>query len=1195
MDSPTDPGDRVLHDIARKIDREKVLIQGAKALRNSTPNPVVQQKCDTNIRESQKNIEYLEERLRQLQIRKRNSISADSSAGPYGSPTNTSANTPGSNAGNQSLANSNSPASRSYSGQGQYESCVFISFISKVHLLTIIIGTAGNVRPNFTRLDLMKYDSPYLGPRIQTMLQQIEFKLSVEKQYKEGIEKMIHLYQIEGDRRSKAEAESKRLESTQKIQLLAKSRKRYNDMHIDFEEEEADDESMNVANLRRPLTGNLHISCLAVKDVDHIISARPLKNPESMISVKVEDQTRAKTKLSRNDRWNEEFDISVDKANEIEITVYDKFGDQNVPVGLMWLRISDIAEAIRRRRVEQELNQAGWVSASKVQANVHGGNGAGSSRNNSHLFGPHHPGGSAGPAPAHQGTAHSHPGSPAITIDSWFVLEPAGQIHLSLGFEKASRGTKRPYDGIGGLGRQGAIRQKKEEVHEMHGHQFVQQQFYNIMKCALCGDFLKYAGGYQCLDCKYTCHKKCYPKVVIKCISRASTETDPDEEKLNHRIPHRFEPTTNMGANWCCHCGYILPLGKKNVRKCTECGSTCHAQCVHLVPDFCGMSMEVANRILSEIKLTKDRKAAGSARPANLPLTPNSNTSSSNRFSVQTSPTEMYSQGLTSPTSNQRAPPSPQQLMHNQIQSQYQQHPQVVLNQPIPSQQDRISPVSGTSPGQQRSPVRRKEVGSTSPPIPSDTSMTSVASHSLEPTSSSSVSSNDHRVSSAIPAVSIAMSSLTTQKSPTPFLTSTPSLEPQTSAMSQDSTQSQSSTSAQETAVLQEQIKFHQQPSSPTNQHQVAPTSPDSHSAASGSNATGQVSARRLPVQQAQPQVSPRRTRRKVGLDDFNFLAVLGKGNFGKVMLAESRNTKKLCAIKVLKKDFIIENDEVESTRSEKRVFLIANRERHPFLLSLHSCFQTENRVYFVMEYISGGDLMWHIQQVPFTPRRAQFYAAEVLLGLKYFHENGVIYRDLKLDNILLTLSGHIKIADYGLCKEEMWYGNTTGTFCGTPEFMAPEILLEQKYGRGVDWWAFGVLIYQMLLGQSPFRGEDDDEVFDAILLDEPLYPIHMPRDSVSILQGLLTREPENRLGSGSSDAEEIMAHDYFKNINFDDIYHCRVPPPYVPQIDSPTDVKNFDQEFTNEVPALTPVTKTLTPAMQEQFRGFSYLNGEAI
>lgn len=167
---------------------------------------------------------------------------------------------------------------------------------------------------------------------------------------------------------------------------------------------------------------------------------------------------------------------------------------------------------------------------------------------------------------------------------------------------------------------------------------------------------------------------------------------------------------------------------------------------------------------------------------------------------------------------------------------------------------------------------------------------------------------------------------------------------------------------------------------------------------------------------------------------------MLGKGNFGKVMLAETKSTKKLYAIKVLKKEFIIENDEVESTRSEKRVFLIANKERHPFLLNLHACFQTETRVYFVMEYISGGDLMLHIQRGQFGLKRAQFYAAEVCLALKYFHENGVIYRDLKLDNILLTLDGHIKIADYGLCKEEMWYGCTTSTFCGTPEFMAPEV-----------------------------------------------------------------------------------------------------------------------------------------------------------
>lgn len=126
---------------------------------------------------------------------------------------------------------------------------------------------------------------------------------------------------------------------------------------------------------------------------------------------------------------------------------------------------------------------------------------------------------------------------------------------------------RRPFDI--GLNRQGAVRQKKEEVHEKQGHKFVTQQFYNIMRCALCGDFLKYAAGMQCADCKYTCHKKCYPKVVTKCISKANYETDPDEEKINHRIPHRFEGFSNISANWCCHCGYLLPFGRKNAKRCT--------------------------------------------------------------------------------------------------------------------------------------------------------------------------------------------------------------------------------------------------------------------------------------------------------------------------------------------------------------------------------------------------------------------------------------------------------------------------------------------------------------------------------------------------------------------------------------------------------------------------------------------------
>ena len=248
-------------------------------------------------------------------------------------------------------------------------------------------------------------------------------------------------------------------------------------------------------------------------------------------------------------------------------------------------------------------------------------------------------------------------------------------------------------------------------------------------------------------------------------------------------------------------------------------------------------------------------------------------------------------------------------------------------------------------------------------------------------------------------------------------------------------------------------------------------------------------------------RIKGKKRPKAVGLDDFDFLAVLGKGNFGKVMLAQEKTTRSVFAIKVLKKDFIIENDEVESTKSEKRVFISATETRHPFLVNLHSSFQTESRLYFVMEFVSGGDLMWHIQHEVFSAKRAKFYACEVLLAIEYLHSKDICYRDLKMDNILLTSRGHIKIADYGLCKESMVWGATTSTFCGTPEFMAPEILSEKPYTRAVDWWAFGVLIYEMLLGQSPFKGNDEEEIFDAILNDEIVFPSKLTSDAVSVLK----------------------------------------------------------------------------------------------
>lgn len=1087
------PKDKVLNDIRSKIDREYKLILGFQAVKRNTSNQEVIQRCNNQIRETQSNIDYLRETLEKVLLQPDNEA-----------PESTSATTR-----------------------------------SRVTSMA---------QPLYSRFDLIKYDCPSLGHKIQYMLQQLQFKLQVENQYRAANEKISHLYLMDGDKSSSSAAEGGKLESDQRIQLLNKSLKKYQGMHVNVEEVNRDMEVMNAPKFaRKPLTGRLTVTITCIRDIDHIALPMFNKKPESIVSIKVDDVERAKTNGSRVGKFNEEFVIEVEKAHEMEIAVYDKSGAQRIPVALAWVLLSDIAEEIRKKKVAAEMGNDGWIPALRLSGQPSSGQ---QNVQPLHLHSPRNSGsGSYGMiAVDNSEDIPSKNDAKAMQVSAWVNLEPVGQILINLSFEKSQAVGKSNF--MGALGRHGAIRQKKEEVFEQHGHQFVQKLFYNIMCCALCGEFLRYS-GFQCQDCKFLCHKKCYQKVVTKCILKSGTTLD-DEAKLNHRIPHRFEPVLNRGTKWCCHCGHILPWGRKNVRKCSECGVMCHAQCTHLVPDFCGMSMEMANKILTTIKSTKPTGKTTIQPNGRVDISPERT-----RQQSELHPQKELPQPPQGHIPEQTIPPSYATMVFMDYPQRTQQRGQTEEEE----EQDYTARLPTQTANQYQptveAPYTRPRGSRRPPPPPEEPEQDryseghSYALISYPPNQINAPPTFDPRRANA-PADMV-----------NPF--EVPAMEEQNDNTFNGMDYNNMVVDVDQSMTVPSVLKHH------------APASSISELT------TDHQRSHRL-----------RRRKRKVGLDDFQFLAVLGKGNFGKVMLAESRHTLKLCAIKVLKKDFIVEHEEAESVKSEKRVFLTANKEMHPFLLNLHCCFQTENRIYFVMEYVSGGDLMWHIQKSRFSGPRAKFYACEVLLALKYFHDNGIVYRDLKLDNILLTTLGHIKIADYGLCKENMWHRNTTATFCGTPEFMAPEIIADKPYDRSVDWWAFGVLMFQMLLCRSPFQGDDEDDIFNAIQHDDVRYPMSMPRQTALVLQALLTKDPAERLGSGERDALEIMEHLYFLDVNFDDVLNMRIEPPYIPEVTSEHDYSNFDQEFTSETPRLTPVNTVLTSEMQEQFRGFSHIADDA-
>uniref|UniRef100_A0A8C1T768 Protein kinase C, zeta n=1 Tax=Cyprinus carpio TaxID=7962 RepID=A0A8C1T768_CYPCA len=280
-----------------------------------------------------------------------------------------------------------------------------------------------------------------------------------------------------------------------------------------------------------------------------------------------------------------------------------------------------------------------------------------------------------------------------------------------------------------------------------------------------------------------------------------------------------------------------------------------------------------------------------------------------------------------------------------------------------------------------------------------------------------------------------------------------------------------------------------------------------------------------------------------LGLGDFDLIRVIGRGSYAKVLLVRLKKNEQIYAMKVVKKELVHDDEDIDWVQTEKHVFEQAST--NPFLVGLHSCFQTESRLFLVIEYVNGGDLMFHMQRQRKLPEEhARFYAAEICIALNFLHEKGIIYRDLKLDNVLLDQDGHIKITDYGMCKEGIRPGDTTSTFCGTPNYIAPEILRGEDYGFSVDWWALGVLMFEMMAGRSPFDIITDnpdmntEEYLFQVILEKPIrIPRSLSVKAASVLKGFLNKDPKERLGCQvQTGFTDIKSHTFFRSIDWDQV-----------------------------------------------------------
>ncbi|XP_037258743.1 ribosomal protein S6 kinase beta-2 isoform X1 [Falco rusticolus] len=307
------------------------------------------------------------------------------------------------------------------------------------------------------------------------------------------------------------------------------------------------------------------------------------------------------------------------------------------------------------------------------------------------------------------------------------------------------------------------------------------------------------------------------------------------------------------------------------------------------------------------------------------------------------------------------------------------------------------------------------------------------------------------------------------------------------------------------------------------------------------------------------------------------------------VRKVQGTNTGKIFAMKVLKKAKIACNaKDTAHTRAERNILEAV---KHPFIVDLIYAFQTGGKLYLILECLSGGELFMQLEREGiFLEDTACFYLSEITLALGHLHSHGIIYRDLKPENIMLNSQGHIKLTDFGLCKESIHDGAVTHTFCGTIEYMAPEILVRSGHNRAVDWWSLGALMYDMLTGSPPFTAENRKKTIDKILKGKLVLPPYLTPDARDLLKKFLKRNPNQRVGGGPGDAADVQKQPFFRHINWEDLLARRLDPPFKPCLQSEEDVSQFDTRFTRQTPVDSPDDAAISESANQAFLGFTYV-----